>query len=64
VTHQLPVLTRGVLDATVEGRSGITPYAAWSGRFGLWPLFGLALGAIAALALSGRRARAARAAGW
>jgi apolipoprotein N-acyltransferase len=64
VTHQLPVLTRGVLDATVEGRNGITPYAAWSGRFGLWPLFGLALAAIAALALSGRRARAARAAGW
>lgn len=43
VTHQLPRLTRGVLEAEVEGRVGITPYAFWVSRFGLWPLWGLAL---------------------
>jgi hypothetical protein len=29
----------------------VTPYVAWAGRFGLWPLVALALGAPAALAL-------------
>jgi apolipoprotein N-acyltransferase len=43
VTHQLPRLTRGVLEAEVEGRVGRTPYAMWVSRFGLWPLWGLAL---------------------
>ena len=38
VTHELPRLTRAVLKAEVEGRTGLTPYARWSGRFGLWPL--------------------------
>jgi apolipoprotein N-acyltransferase len=37
VTHLLPRHTRGVLVGTVEGRSGITPYAWWAARFGLWP---------------------------
>ncbi len=37
VTHSLPRHTRGTLVATVEGRSGITPYAWWAARFGLWP---------------------------
>jgi apolipoprotein N-acyltransferase len=36
-------LTRGVLEADVEGRVGLTPYAVWVSRFGLWPLWGLAL---------------------
>ncbi|MEO7392786.1 MAG: apolipoprotein N-acyltransferase [Ramlibacter sp.] len=39
VTHSLPRLTRGVLTADVEGRTGITPYAAWVSRAGLWPLW-------------------------
>ncbi|MDB5930050.1 MAG: apolipoprotein N-acyltransferase, partial [Polaromonas sp.] len=26
-----------------QGRSGITPYAWWVGRFGLWPLWALGL---------------------
>jgi apolipoprotein N-acyltransferase len=37
VTHLLPRHTRGVLVGEVEGRSGITPYAWWAARFGLWP---------------------------
>lgn len=48
VTHELPRLTRAVLKAEVEGRSGLTPYARWSGRFGLWPL-ALLCGAIVLL---------------
>ena len=39
VTHSLPRLTRGVLEAEVEGRAGLTPYAMWVSRFGLWPLW-------------------------
>jgi apolipoprotein N-acyltransferase len=31
--------TRGVLDAAVQGRQGLTPYAQWAGRWGLWPLW-------------------------
>jgi apolipoprotein N-acyltransferase len=41
VTHSLPRHTRGVLVGQVEGRSGITPYAWWAARFGLWPWWGL-----------------------
>jgi len=44
VTKALPSFVRGELDATVEGRSGLTPFAAWAGRFGLWPL--IAVGAV------------------
>jgi apolipoprotein N-acyltransferase len=39
VTHSLPRHTRGVLTGEVQGRQGITPYAWWAGRFGLWPLW-------------------------
>lgn len=38
VVVELPRLTRDVLTAEVEGRSGTTPYAYWAGRWGLWPL--------------------------
>ena len=38
VTAALPPHTEGVLRAQVQGREGVTPYAAWAGRFGLWPL--------------------------
>ena len=37
VTYSLQRHTRGTLVATVEGRSGNTPYAWWTSRFGLWP---------------------------
>jgi apolipoprotein N-acyltransferase len=43
VTHSLPRLTRGVLEAEVEGRAGRTPYAVWVSRFWLWPLWIAAL---------------------
>jgi apolipoprotein N-acyltransferase len=39
VQAALPVLTRGVLTSSVEGRSGTTPYAWWAARWGLWPLW-------------------------
>ena len=49
VTHALQRHTRGVLTGEVIGRSGITPYAWWAARFGLWPwwLFGLSIVAVA-----------------
>lgn len=39
VTHQLPRLSRDRLAATVQGRSGHTPYTRWSAAWGLWPLW-------------------------
>ena len=50
VTAALPRYTRGVLLATVEGRSGLTPYARWVARFGLAPLW---LAALAGVLLAG-----------
>ena len=41
VTHLLPRHTRGTLVGEVQGREGITPYAWWAARFGLWPWWGL-----------------------
>jgi len=41
VVRSMPGQTRGSLVAEVQGRSGVTPYAAWAGRAGLWPLVGL-----------------------
>ncbi len=57
VQAQLPPFTQGVLEGRVQGRKGLTPFAWWSARFGLWPwllLAGLALG----LSFSVRRAPA------
>ena len=52
VTHMLARHTRGVLTASVEGRSGVTPYAWWAARFGLrlwWVLiFAIISGAVSA----------------
>lgn len=39
VTHTLPPLMRGALQGLVEGRSGMTPFAWWVARFGLWPIW-------------------------
>ena len=44
VTSALPRNTRGSLVGEVEGRAGVTPYAWWVARFGIWPYWALALG--------------------
>ena len=52
VTASLPRFTRGVLDGMVEGRNGLTPFAWWVSRWGLWPLW---LVIVVILALAWRR---------
>jgi apolipoprotein N-acyltransferase len=47
VVADLPTFTRGVLEAPVQGQTGITPYAWWASRAQLWPY--LALGALGCL---------------
>jgi apolipoprotein N-acyltransferase len=49
VTARMPALERGVLEASVDGRSGSTPYARWLHALGLWPLWGMALLALLGL---------------
>ncbi|MBC7917148.1 MAG: apolipoprotein N-acyltransferase [Rhodoferax sp.] len=49
VTASLPRLTRGVLEGEVQGRTGVTPYAWWVARVGLWPWW-LAIAALVAVA--------------
>jgi apolipoprotein N-acyltransferase len=44
VTAQLPPFTQGVLEGNVQGRDGLTPFAWWSARLGLWPWLVLSLG--------------------
>ena len=56
VTHELPRHTRGALVGEVEGRMGLTPYAQWVSRFGLWPFWGGAA-ALVLLAWLARRRR-------
>ena len=46
VTHALARGTRSALVGSVQGRSGVTPYAWWAARFGLWPLWLLSLGVV------------------
>jgi len=55
VTARLPPLVTGVLEATVEGRTGETPYARWLAACGLWPLIAAALAVIGIAAFIGRR---------
>jgi apolipoprotein N-acyltransferase len=50
---------RGVLQGEVEGRAGTTGYAAWAGRFGLWPLLLAALLCLVPAALKSGAARRA-----
>jgi apolipoprotein N-acyltransferase len=57
VTARLPPFSVGVLEATVQGREGLTPFARWASAAGLWPLW-----ALAALGLAWPGAPAARAA--
>ena len=55
VQQSLPPRTRAVLVGEVQGRSGITPFAWWAARFGLWPLWGLCLVLAGAAWRLGRR---------
>ena len=50
VRASLAPFTRGTLDVVVEGRNGLTPFARWAARFGLWPMLALALLVMAAAA--------------
>lgn len=56
VTHRLEPHVRAVLEGQVQGREGTTPFAWWAGRFGLAPLWTLAL-AVVGLSLWRRRRR-------
>ena len=51
VTAALAPHTQGVLLGTVQGRQGVTPFAWWAARAGLWPLVALALTVVAACLL-------------
>jgi apolipoprotein N-acyltransferase len=62
VVASLPAWARGVLQASVQGREGMTPYAWWAGRFDLWPLVALALAVVAWRVAGARRLRGAGAA--
>lgn len=57
VTHSLPRLTRDRLAATVEGRTGLTPFAAWASQWGLWPAWGLCLWVVVWARIARRRSR-------
>jgi apolipoprotein N-acyltransferase len=55
ILQRLPRLTRGVLLGEVEGRKGLTPFAWWAARAGLWPLWLLASGGVFAAWIAQRR---------
>jgi apolipoprotein N-acyltransferase len=48
VIAELSPFTQGRLDARVQGRAGLTPYARWCSAYGLAPLAVLGLGLVAA----------------
>ncbi|MDE2594917.1 MAG: apolipoprotein N-acyltransferase [Burkholderiales bacterium] len=43
IVRRLQPNTRGALVSSVQGYEGVTPYAWWAGRWGLWPLVLLGL---------------------
>jgi apolipoprotein N-acyltransferase len=57
VTHALKSYSKGVLNGEVQGRVGLTPFARWAGRFGLWPLGFLGLMVVLMAVLSSRQAK-------
>ena len=58
VVRALPIQTKDVLGVVVDGRQGLTPYAWWVARAGLWPLVLLAMGVLLAVAWRRRQQRA------
>ncbi len=50
VTHIIAPFTQAVLDAEVQGRNGLTPFARWASLFGLWPAAVLALAIVTGFA--------------
>jgi len=44
ITARLPAATVGVLESTVQGRTGSTPYARGLAAWGLWPFWGVGIG--------------------
>jgi apolipoprotein N-acyltransferase len=48
VTDALAPHTAAALSGTVQGRTGVTPYAVWVSRFGQWPVWLLAIGMVLA----------------
>jgi apolipoprotein N-acyltransferase len=59
VLAQLAPLTRAVLEGQVQGREGVTPFAWWAARGGLWPLWGLGLATVVGMAGMASRRRLA-----
>ncbi|WP_280152940.1 apolipoprotein N-acyltransferase [Piscinibacter sp. XHJ-5] len=55
VAQGLKPYTRGVLDGAVQGREGLTPFAAWAARYSLWPLAAFAVAAVLLLRWWSRR---------
>ena len=55
----LPPHTLGALSARVQGHAGVTPFAWWAARAGLWPLAVLAGAVVALAAWRARKTRAA-----
>ncbi|NBQ86793.1 MAG: apolipoprotein N-acyltransferase [Betaproteobacteria bacterium] len=47
VTHSVSSHVRAAARGTVQGRDGITPYAAWASKWGLLPLWALCLAILA-----------------
>ncbi|NBY27664.1 MAG: apolipoprotein N-acyltransferase, partial [Betaproteobacteria bacterium] len=55
VQAQLPYGPAGVLQGKVQGRTGLTPFAWWAARWGLWPLWLAGLAALVWAAVARRR---------
>ncbi len=58
VKAALPALTRGALVLEFEGRNGLTPYAQWTSRWGLMPLWVLCAAIVLILGFISRRSGA------